>query len=123
MDKITHFTKFLVLEFLPKVVMEFIWLLTSVGMGMAIVAGAAQTDLEPVLEVYAVPITVVIFIAAASRYVIAYGLERIDKDLDRISAQKAEEVSLIKTGVQMSVRMLLGKKPVASEGQDETKAS
>lgn len=121
MQKLNASIKFMVMEFLPKVLMEFIWLLFSVGMGMAIVAGVTDTDLEPILDAFAVPITTVVFIAAASRYVIAYGLERIDKDLDKIAAQQANEMSLIKTGVQMSVRMLLGKK-VTTEGQDEKPA-
>jgi hypothetical protein len=107
----------MVFEFLPKVLIEFIWLLFSVGMGMAIVAGVTNTDLEPILDVYAVPIAMVIFNAAASRYVIAYALDRIDKNLDRINAEQAAEVEMIKTGIKAWLRILIGSR--APEEHDE----
>ena len=101
---IKHAVSFLVSLF-GKVVIEFIWLLFSVSFGMSIVAYAAHVDLDPIIKQYGRWLVVVLFNAAMLRYVVAYALDWIDRELDKTAAQRRAQMDLIRSGFAMAVRM------------------
>jgi len=104
-------------EFLPRVLYEFIWLLFSVSFGIYLAltaAGLTLANIEPELLVYGRTIVMIIFNAAMLRIILYYGLNALDKALDKVLSDRAE---FIKTQVKFAVTML--KKQPVTDTEEE----
>jgi len=108
---------FLLFEFAPRVFMEFLWLLFSVALGMFLVAQAAQVALDPIINVYSGWLVMVLFNAALLRHVMRYGLDWIDKELDRLNQQQQQQREMIRVGFLFAIRQALGRRPPADQQQ------
>lgn len=110
LDRVKPIGRFL-MDLFGKVVLEFIWLLCSVSLGMYVVGKAAQVDLDPIVETYSRWLVMVLFNAAMFRYIVAYGLERIDRELDRGLDERRQMFASVRQYMIMAARSLFPKKP------------
>ena len=117
MKYIFNALRFLAGEFLPKVLLEFLWLLFSVSFGMYIAltaAGLTLVNIEPQLSLYGRTVVMVIFNAACLRIILYYGLNALDKALDKVFQDRAE---FLKTQIKFAATMLK-KQPVNDSNKD-----
>ncbi len=108
------FLKWLIFEFLSRVVMEFLWMLFSVALGIYLVSEAAQipeTQLDQIINQYGPWLVMVLFNAAAFRIVLHFGLDWLDKQLDKQAADNREMLDQTRAGIQLAVRLAL-KRPI-----------
>jgi len=106
--------KWLIFEFLSRVVMEFLWMLFSVALGIYLVTEAAQIpedQIDQIINQYGPWLVMVLFNAAAFRIVLHFGLDWLDKQLDKHAADNREMLDQARTGIQLAVRMAL-KRPI-----------
>lgn len=105
--------KFFVSQFLPRVVLEFVWLLFSAFLGMSLLIAAMQVPqavYAPAVIQYRSYLLLLIFNAAMIRVILYYGLAWLDKLLDQVMAGKWD---MIRTGIKLAVNGL--KKPEPKE--------
>lgn len=109
------FKKFalIVYNFLTATALEFIWLLCSASLGMAIVATVAGINLQPITTNYSTWLIMVLFNAAALRYIVGHGLQWLDKELDRMNETRSQDLTMIRSGFSLALRMFF-KRPIDS---------
>ncbi len=122
-EKILKALKWFVIEFCSKVLMEFIWLLFSVSLGIYIVTEAVQLDsvqVDKIINTYGRWLVMVLFNAAALRIVMAIGLDWLDKRLEGQNAERQAMIDQAKMGIKLAVHTALGK-PIITGDETEGK--
>jgi hypothetical protein len=98
--------KFIVSQFLPRVALEFVWLLFSAFLGMALLITAMQVPqavYAPAIIQYRAYLLMLIFNAAMIRVILYYGLAWLDKLLDNVLSGKLE---MVKAGIRLAINNL-----------------
>lgn len=115
--------RWFVFEFLSKVVMEFIWMIFSVSLGIFVITHATQMpqdQVDLIISGYGRWLVLILFNAAAVRVVLSLGLDRIDRQLDQVISSQQDQYDQMRTGMKLAIRMLLHR-PIQSPDvkQDE----
>jgi hypothetical protein len=116
---------FLFFEFLPRVAMEFIWLLFTVSLGISVTVAALNrpgTELDYVVQAFGAQIVVLIFNAAAIRVVLYFGLTYIDKSLDQAIVARHEMLGNIKLGIHYALHSLKKQTTAADAAPEDEEA-
>jgi hypothetical protein len=118
--------RFLFSEYLYRVALEFVWLICSVAFGMGLIGAVEQIPHERFREIsqaYGTWLIWVLWLAAMLRYAVAYALDWADAYLDRVNAQKQQDLQLVKSGFMIALRMIFKpqrQQPQQQDGQDES---
>lgn len=103
--------KIFVTEILGKAVIEFIWQLAALSLGLFLAGRYLGQELPAgFYQNYSSLIIVILFNAAVLRVILAYALEWMDTELTRLDAAQAETRQAAKTGMKLAVYNLLGKR-------------
>lgn len=117
MNKIKQFVGWLFVEFFPRVLMEFVWMLFSALFGVVILAAALRAADLQAMRQYWEAMVMVIFNAAALRVVLYFGLRWLDRYMDALDAARQEQIALVKNGVSFAVNILNKPKQKDKDGE------
>lgn len=113
MKTFKEYARWIAFEFLTRVVMEFIWLLFAMSLGVVMTSRVLNLPFEQVLEAVKSMRTflvMILFNAAAVRIVLYFGLNWLDKKTDQYVEEQKSTLSAIKTGIKLAINNLKGDK-------------